>query len=44
MVREYYEHFVNEVLETEVIWGLNNEDGWAICDSNDFEGRQVIPF
>lgn len=43
-VRECYENFIDEVLGTEIIWGLSNDDGWAICDSNDFEGCQAIPF
>lgn len=42
--RECYESFIDEVLDTEVIWGLCAEEGWAVCDSNDFEGRQAMPF
>lgn len=43
-VRELFENFVDEILNTEIVWGLSNEDGWAICDSNDFEDREAIPF
>jgi hypothetical protein len=43
-VRECYESFIDEVFESDIIWGLSNEDGWAVCDSNDFEGRQAMPF
>lgn len=43
-IRECYENFIDEVLNTEIIWGLSNEEGWASCDSNDFEGRTTIPF
>jgi len=43
-VRERFEAFIDQVLESEVIWGLSGEDGWAVCDSADFEGRQAIPF
>lgn len=42
--RDTYENFIDEVLDNEIIWGLSNEEGWASCDSNDFESRQVIPF
>ena len=43
-IRECYESFIDEVLESELIWALSNENGWATCDSNDFEGRHAIPF
>jgi hypothetical protein len=43
-IRECYESFIDEVLDSEIIWGLSNDDGWATCDSNDFEGRTAIPF
>ena len=42
--RECYESFIDEVLENEIVWGISSEDGWAVCDSNDFEGREVLPF
>ncbi len=42
--RECYENFIDEVAETELIWGLSSDEGWAVCDSNDFEGRQAMPF
>ncbi len=43
-LRDYYEKFINEVIETEIIWGLSNDDGWAVCESNDFEDKEVILF
>ena len=43
-VRELYESFIEEVLENEIVWGLSNEEGWAVCDSNDFEGSEAMPF
>ena len=43
-LRKDYEQFIEEVIGTEVVWGLSNEEGWASCDSQDFEGRAVIPF
>lgn len=43
-LRECYDSFIDDVLDSEIIWGLSNSDGWALCDSNDFEGREVIPF
>ncbi|WP_444998538.1 DUF2750 domain-containing protein [Aliikangiella sp. IMCC44359] len=43
-LRDYYEDFIDEILTTEIIWGLKNDDGWAVCASNDFEGHETIPF
>ena len=43
-IRDYYEEFVDEVLDADLTWGLQNEAGWASCESNDFEERQVILF
>ncbi|TQV87384.1 DUF2750 domain-containing protein [Aliikangiella coralliicola] len=43
-VREDYDRFIDEAIATEIIWGLSHEDGWASCESHDFEGRSVIPF
>lgn len=43
-IRDYYQAFLDEVFEEGIIWGLMNEDGWAVCESNDFEDREVMPF
>ena len=43
-IREAYEHFIEEVLGTEIVWGLSDGENWATCESEDFEGREVIPF
>ena len=43
-VRDLYEEFIDEILDTEIVWGISNQEGWAICDSNDFDGREAIPF
>lgn len=39
-----YELFVSQVLENGQIWGLKNDDGWALCDSIEFEETDVFPF
>lgn len=39
-----HERFVVEVLETEVVWGLRSEAGWANSRSNSSPGRVVMPF
>lgn len=43
-IRDFYQVFLDEVFDKGVIWGLMNDDGWAVCQSNDFEEREVIPF
>ena len=43
-VRDLFEEFIDEILETEIVWGISDDEGWAVCDSNDFEGRETIPF
>lgn len=39
-----YERFVQQCRESGKIWGLKNADGWAICDSIEFEDTAVFPF
>ncbi|MET1255576.1 DUF2750 domain-containing protein [Aliikangiella maris] len=43
-LRDYYEEFIEEIQMTEIVWGLQNADGWAVCESNDFDGQETIPF
>lgn len=38
------EIFIDEVLESGKLWGLKSEDGWAVCDSVEFEETEVFPF
>jgi hypothetical protein len=39
-----HQKFVERVCTLETVWGLQNEDGWAISDSNDFEDTELMPF
>lgn len=41
---ENHRRFVERVVEKEEVWGLRTDEGWVICDSNEFEDRQVMPF
>lgn len=37
--------FVQETAQTQVVWGLKNEEeGWLSCDSTEFEESEVMPF
>jgi hypothetical protein len=41
---DYYQGFIDEVVDTELVWGLFNGEDWAVCESEDFPGREVILF
>ncbi|MFD2176894.1 DUF2750 domain-containing protein [Veronia pacifica] len=36
--------FIEETKNSQVVWGLQNEDGWLACDSTEFEESEVMPF
>jgi hypothetical protein len=39
-----YNFFIKRVIEMNLVWGLENEDGWATSSSNENEDIGVIPF
>ena len=39
-----YKRFIDTVLETEIVWGLESEKGWAVCKSTKYEDSSVMPF
>ena len=41
---ENHKRFVCRVLAAGEVWGLQSDDGWAVCDSNEFDDRRVMPF
>ncbi|MCF6194246.1 MAG: DUF2750 domain-containing protein [Kangiellaceae bacterium] len=42
--RSQYERFIDEAIELEIVWNLQSEEGFALCESDEFEGKQVMPF
>ncbi len=42
--RDNYKIFLEQVSESETVWGICNEQGWAVCASEDYEEATVIPF
>ncbi|GAF11251.1 hypothetical protein JCM19046_3053 [Bacillus sp. JCM 19046] len=42
--RKRHERFVKRVLEKETVWGLESEDGWCVCPSNQYEDTTVMLF
>ena len=41
---ENYDRFVAEVAENGIVWGLEGEDGFAVCPSLRHEDTDVMPF
>jgi hypothetical protein len=41
---ENHERFIRRVLEAGEVWGLKSSAGWAVCESTEFEDRDVMPF
>ncbi|CRK83650.1 DUF2750 domain-containing protein [Neobacillus massiliamazoniensis] len=39
-----YENFIKRVSESKTVWGLKGEDGWCVCESNEYEDTVVILF
>ena len=39
-----YENFIKRVLKSGMVWGLENEKGWFVCESNEYEDTEVMPF
>ncbi|MFB9134207.1 DUF2750 domain-containing protein [Vibrio olivae] len=38
------ELFIKQTKETNLVWGMRNEEGWLCCDSVEFENSEVMPF
>lgn len=38
------ELFVAETKQSNLVWGMRNEEGWLSCDSAEFENSEVMPF
>lgn len=41
---ENHQRFVSRVVEARTVWGLRGPEGWASCDSVEFEDTRVMPF
>ncbi len=42
--KQNYETFLEQVVASNVVWGIANENGWAACESEDYDEASVIPF
>lgn len=39
-----YTRFIEDVLESGQVWGLQSDEGWVVVDSTEFEDSEVMPF
>jgi len=43
-IEENIDRFIVEAIATGLVWGLEGEDGWAVCPSERNEELDVMPF
>ena len=43
-IRDNHERFLRRVVESETVWGLDTGCGFAWCESNEADDREVIVF
>lgn len=43
IIKQRHERFIKKVCETEIVWGLENAEGFATTSSNDFEDDNEEP-
>ncbi len=43
-LQQNYRAFVEGIKATGKIWGLSSPEGWVVCDSEEYEETDVIPF
>ena len=42
--RMRYLQFIDQANELEIVWNLKNKEGFALCESEQFDDIQVMPF
>lgn len=42
--KKRYDMFLKRVMENEVVWGLQIDDKWCVCESTKYHDTQVMPF
>ncbi|MGE5153256.1 MAG: DUF2750 domain-containing protein [Bdellovibrio bacteriovorus] len=42
--QDNHDRFVREVQASGLVWGLKSDQGWAVCESNEYEDTDVYPF
>jgi hypothetical protein len=39
-----YQRFIENILESGQVWGLQSDEGWVVVDSTEYEDSEVMPF
>ncbi len=43
-IKANYQRFIEDILESGQVWGLQSEEGWVVVDSTEYEESEVMPF
>ncbi len=43
-LEDNYDRFIVEAIECGCVWGLENDEGWALSDSDSHSDSSVMPF
>ncbi|MEH6473497.1 MAG: DUF2750 domain-containing protein [Halopseudomonas sp.] len=43
-LKQNYSLFVEEIKFSGKVWGVTTPEGWVVCDSEEYEDSEVIPF
>src|SRR5215204_2417441 len=44
IIENKHKKFVERIVEFEIVWALQSDEGFAASESNDFDDAEVIPF
>ena len=39
-----HKKFIERAVESEIVWGMASDEGYALCESREFEETKVLPF
>ncbi len=43
-IEDNYDLFIADAINTGCVWGLEGEEGWALCASQQYDETPVMPF
>jgi len=43
-LKSNYQLFIEQILESGQVWALQSEQGWASCESENYQDTEVMPF
>ena len=42
-IKNYHKRFIQEIVKTETVWGLQSEEGWATSSANNYDDENGEP-